>query len=154
MSYIGESTKIGEKRMESGNLQDEIRAYREVLQKERLTEIDLDALNDCLADVEGVLRESYTASGELKLLRNDLVGEIVRLATASEALKDGAHEIDTGTFTGKLENLDAARLLSVRERMRTAFANLQRKEDFPRKVVSGTQAANSIEDYKIDNARV
>lgn len=38
--------------MDSANLLSEIRAFREVLQKGKLTEIDLDALGDCLAETE------------------------------------------------------------------------------------------------------
>jgi translation initiation factor 2B subunit (eIF-2B alpha/beta/delta family) len=154
MPDIIESTKTGEKQMDSENLVTEIRAYREILQKGRLTEIDLDAISDRMAEVESTLDELHAGAAELKTLKEDVIDEIVKLVRASKALTDGVSGIDVERMNGNLKTLDAAHILAFRNKMRTAFANLQRKDDFPRRVDVNSITQNFIEDYKIDNARV
>ncbi|MBU1317582.1 MAG: hypothetical protein KKG33_05460 [candidate division Zixibacteria bacterium] len=140
--------------MESAKLCDEISAFREVLQKGSLTEIDLDALGDCLGETLRTLEEMKRDECGEKLFRSDVISEIVNLSRAAQALESGEPGIDSDSWAAKLASLDAEKLLAIRKRVRLSFSHLQRSEDAPRRRYGHTASPKSFADYKLENERV
>jgi len=140
--------------MESAKLCDEINAFREVLQKGRLTEIDLDALGDCLGETLRTLEEVKRNECGEGLFRSDVISEIVNLSRAAQALENGEVGIDSGDLAAKLASLDAQKLLAIRKRVRLSFSHLQRSEEAPRRRSGLTGSPKSFADYSLENVRV
>lgn len=140
--------------MEPTRLCDEIRAFCDVLNRGRLTEIDLDALGGCLTETLRVLDAmKHDKFGE-DLLKSDVISEIVNLSRAARALEHGESGIDSGDMSSKLESLDAKSLLAIRSRARFRFSKLHRSVGVPQRRSGHTSAQISYADYKIGDMRV
>jgi hypothetical protein len=140
--------------MENDGVKDEMRAYLELLQKGELTEIDLDALGSCLTEAVRVMDENESNAASGRMLRGDLISEIVRLGRAASALTDGVTLFDSGKLTEKLSACDTETLLNIRKKTRAGFTSLLRSDDMPRKTVAPGIAGISLADFKLENERV
>jgi hypothetical protein len=140
--------------METDGVKNEMRAYLELLQKGELTEIDLDALGVCLSEAVRVMDESESDAASGRMLRDDLISEIVRLGRAASALTDGITLFDSGKLTEKLSACDTETLLNIRKNTRAGFTRLLRSNDMPHKTLAPGISGVGLADYKLENERV
>ncbi len=140
--------------METNGVKDEMRAYLELLQQGELTEIDLDALGSCLTEAVRAMDENESDAASGRMLRDDLISEIVRLGRAASALTDGITLFESGKLTEKLSACDTETLLNIRKKTRAGFTRLLRSNDMPRKTVAPGITCRSLADYKLENERV
>ena len=132
-------------------IKEEMSAYLDVLQKGRLTGIDLDALGNCLSNALHLLEQTEKEAGIGRILMEDLVTEIVSLSRAKEALANGVAITDPDKLKEKLLSHDARVLLALRKNARHGFARLLRSGEIPRKTAWEDASGLAYSDYGLED---
>lgn len=137
--------------METAELVKEIEAYREIMQRGELTELDLDALCSCLKEAASVIEGLKSDAESGRMLRDDLIAEIVRYSRASGAMIDGVSAFDSGRLKERLLDEDTESLLGIRRRVRDGFMRLLRSNGMPRKTSVDGISPRRIREYRLES---
>ena len=140
--------------METTEVISEMKAYLDVLRRSELTELDLDALSNCLGEAIRSIEAAKEDAESGRTLRDDLISEVIRYSRASCALVDGVSVFDSGKLRDRLLEQDTETLLSIRKRVRAGFMRLLRSNNMPRKTVTGGMSCDNVADYKLEDVPV
>jgi len=140
--------------MSSAEVIDELEAYRDVLRKGKLTELDLDALGNCLGEAIQAMNLSEVALSDSTEFRRDIVNEIRRLEAAVDTLKSGSCAFSDSGTNDELAELNAVGLIYHRDRARERFASVVRSGERPLKTAQSACKPSELEDFRIENGRI
>jgi hypothetical protein len=136
--------------METEGIRNEIKSYLGVLEKGKLTEIDLDSIGNCLREALGLLKTQQSRLNELNVLRTDIASEVISLVKANHALTNATMLADSEQLSKQLQARTAAELIEVRRRARAEFSKLRRQDGLPRRTNSASSYQTLAAEYRVE----
>ena len=105
--------------------------FATLLADELSGEIDLDGLRECLEDVSRLLTDDLTRAAGSSTLRDDFIGETLRLCNGARVLQSSGDRSTLGDLANLLRSASDEDLIRYRNNARSNFATIRRSGRLP-----------------------